>query len=78
MSDKPFTIGDWQQWTVYNGAPVRCWYDGKTFNITCNEATSSRIIHDARGCFHVCKAHCDWRATCSVAAGHHHCPESKS
>lgn len=75
MSDQPFMIGDWAQWSVIpERTVIGCWYHGKT-TIACDSPFASRIIHDGRGCFHVCKAHCDWRATTSVMAGHHHCPE---
>jgi len=77
MSDEPFRIGDWAQWTPYTGsAAIACWYHGKT--IPCDEPEASRIVHDRRGCFHVCKAHCDWRSTTSLARGHRHCPDGKT
>jgi hypothetical protein len=77
MADKPFRIGDWAQWTLYTGnGEIRCWYDGK-IAVACDEPKASRVVHDKRGCFHVCRAHARWRSRASMMAGHHHCPDGK-
>jgi hypothetical protein len=66
---------------IYNAMiPPLCWYCGLVGDDGQRQrklVPATFVVHDRRGCKHVCDEHAAWRQTTSFMGGHKSCPNGR-